>query len=440
MDVFQVLLRSPWLTSVIFFPHKSELARFHSIVYNVPCAIPLYRILSVYTFYQKSIALDFRTCALSMVKDKIWRKIARINHSINRSAKEKMPSKIFTISHVTRLISSIFTTNLTGMIHPEKLSPGDEIRVISPARSLRLISEEVRSIANQRFSQMGLILTFGKHVYEIDDAHSSSLESRLEDLHEAFRDPKVKAIITVIGGFNSNQLLDSIDWALIKKNPKIFCGFSDITALSNAMLAKTGLVTYYGPHYSSFGQKLHFDYTLDGFVKATMKSEPYNIFPSNEWSDDLWFKNQDSRKLIKNQGFFIINEGKCEGKIIGGNVTALVTLKGTPYFPNLSNSILFLEDDEEVLPHHFDRLFCSLIQLPEFADVKGIVIGRFQNRSKMTNEELVRIIKTKAKLSKIPIIAGVDFGHTDPKCTFPIGGTVKVIASKKDKTTIEITD
>jgi len=92
-----------------------------------------------------------------MVKDKIWRKIARINHSINRSAKEKMPSKIFTISHVTRLISSIFTTNLTGMIHPEKLSPGDEIRVISPARSLRLISEEVRSIANQHFSQMGLI-------------------------------------------------------------------------------------------------------------------------------------------------------------------------------------------------------------------------------------------------------------------------------------------
>jgi len=285
---------------------------------------------------------------------------------------------------------------------------------------------------------LGLKLSFGEHVNEFDEFCSSTIESRVKDLHNAFKDPNVKAIITVIGGFNSNQLLEFIDWELIKKNPKVFCGFSDITALSNAILAKTGLVSYYGPHYSSFGQKLHFDYTLKNFVQAIMKEGPYEIVQSDTWSDDLWYMEQESRKLIKNPGFLVINEGKCEGTIIGGNITALASLKGTEYFPRLKDSVLFIEDDEEVLPHHFDRLLCSLIQLPQFKEVKGIVIGRFQNTSKMSQEKLEKIIKTKHNLSKIPVIANVDFGHTDPKITFPVGGKAKLKLSKKSKSHIII--
>ena len=152
---------------------------------------------------------------------------------------------------------------------------------------------------------MGFKLSFGKHIEEKDEFLSSSIASRLEDFHEAFRDKNVRAVITVIGGFNSNQLLRYLDWNLIKNNPKIFCGFSDITVLNNAIYAKTGLVSYSGPHYSSFGQELYFDYTLDYFKKCLFFEEPFEISPSKQWSDDAWYINQKERNLIKNNGFWL---------------------------------------------------------------------------------------------------------------------------------------
>jgi len=323
-------------------------------------------------------------------------------------------------------------------IYPAKLKAGDEVRIIAPSRSLAIVSEEVRRIANKRFSDLGLKISFGKHVEEKDEFASSSIESRIEDLHEAFGDKNVKAIITVIGGFNSNQLLKYLDWDLIRNNPKIFCGYSDATALSNAIFTKTGLISYSGPHYSTFGQELYFDYTLEYFKKCIFSEDPFEIIPSKQWSDDAWYENQKDRILIKNEGFLVINEGSAFGTIIGGNLGTLNLLQGTEYFPTLENSILFLEDDYESLPHTFDRDLQSLIHLPSFSGVKGIVIGRFQKASKMTNDLLIKIIKTKKELDNIPIIANLDFGHTDPKITFPIGGEANLIV-KERKVKLELT-
>ena len=139
-------------------------------------------------------------------------------------------------------------------IYPKKLSAGNEIRVVTPALSLKTVSKNNRKTADKRFLELGLKLTFGKHVEESDEFGSSSIKSRLEDLHEAFRDKKIKAIIAAEGGSNSNQLLGYLNWNLIKNNPKILCGYSDITALSNAIYAKTGLISYSGLNYSSFRQ------------------------------------------------------------------------------------------------------------------------------------------------------------------------------------------
>ncbi|KKU48331.1 MAG: muramoyltetrapeptide carboxypeptidase [Candidatus Woesebacteria bacterium GW2011_GWF2_46_8] len=322
-------------------------------------------------------------------------------------------------------------------IFPEKLKEGNEVRVIAPVRSLAIITSESRKIANERFEKLGLKLSFGKHIEEMDDFASSSIESRIEDLHEAFRDKNVKAILTVIGGFNSNQILRYIDWNLIKENPKIFCGFSDITALNNAILAKTGLVTYSGPHYSTFGQKLYFDYTLDYFKKCLFSDESFNVEPSDSWSDDHWYKNQDDRKLIPNEGWLTINEGKAGGTILGANLCTFNLLQGTEYMPSLKESVLFLEDDYTSKAYDFDRNLQSLIHLPDFSKVKGIVIGRFQKASKMTNDLLIQIVKTKKELDNIPVVANVDFGHTDPKITFPIGGRAKINVAKS-KSVIEI--
>ncbi|KKQ87859.1 MAG: muramoyltetrapeptide carboxypeptidase [Parcubacteria group bacterium GW2011_GWF2_38_8] len=309
-------------------------------------------------------------------------------------------------------------------IFPTKLKIGDEIRIIAPARSMKIINAESQEIANRRLADLGFKVTFGKHINESDEFASSSIKSRVQDLHEAFLDPKVKAILTVIGGFNSNQLLKYIDWNIIKNNPKIFCGYSDITALNNTILEKTGLVSYYGPHYSSFGEKLYFDYTLDCFKKCLLSEEPFKLEASKEWSDDTWYKDQGNRNLIQNEGWVVLNSGKAQGTIIGGNLCTLNLLQGTEYFPSLDNAILFIEDDSESLAYTFDRDLQSLIHQSDFSKVKGIAIGRFQKESKILLDTLTKIIKSKKELDDILIVTNVDFGHTDPKVTFPIGGNV----------------
>ncbi|MBW3002706.1 LD-carboxypeptidase [Candidatus Woesearchaeota archaeon] len=320
---------------------------------------------------------------------------------------------------------------------PEKLKQGDEIRIIAPARSMGLLSEENKKTAKQKLESLGFKVTFAEHVDEKDEFISSSIQSRVKDLHAAFADKNVKAILTVIGGFNSNQLLRYIDYDLIKKNPKILCGYSDITALGNAIYQKTGLVTYSGPHFSTFGMEKGLEYTIEYFKKCLMQDKPFEVEPSKKWSDDEWWTEQEKRDFIDNKGYLVVNEGTAEGTIIGGNQCTFNLLQGTEYRPKFKNTILFLEDDEEVRAHHFDRDLQSIIHLPDFSEVKAIVIGRFQKVSEMTEEKIRKIIKTKKELEKIPVIANADFGHTTPHITFPIGGTAKVYA-KGRKVKLEI--
>lgn len=317
---------------------------------------------------------------------------------------------------------------------PSKLKNGDEIRVIAPARSMKIINQETRDIANKRLEDLGFKVTFGKHVEECDGFTSSSIESRIEDLHDAFADKNVKAILTVIGGFNSNQLLSHIDYDLIKENPKILCGFSDITALSNAIYAKTGLVTYSGPHYSSFGMKYGFEYTLDYFKKMFLEDEEFEVKSSDVWSNDAWFIDQEKRDFFKNHKMFCINEGKAEGTIVGGNLSTVTLLPGTEYMPKFDkDTILFIENDAvasgAVYLAEFDRLLQSLIHQPGFDNVKGIVLGRAEKSSDMNHEKWEMMIKNKRELENIPVIADADFGHTTPIFTFPIGGTARMEAT-----------
>ncbi len=316
-------------------------------------------------------------------------------------------------------------------VFPALLKRGDNVRVISPARSLSIISQEQREIANQRFRDMGLNLSFGKHVEESDDFRSSSIESRIEDLHDAFKDTNVKAVVTVIGGFNSNHLLRYIDWDLIHANPKIFCGYSDITVLQNSILAKTGLVTYSGPHYSTFAMTKRFEFTLEHFQKCVFESGPFEIHASEHWSDDPWYLDQEKREFIPNHGYLVLNDGEAEGTIVGGNLCTLNLLQGTEFMPTLNGTVLFIEDDEALgamTDVEVDRNLQSLIHLPDFHGVRALVIGRFQKRSEMTEAKLRKIIGSKQELSHLPIVAGVDFGHTDPYITFPIGGRARIRA------------
>ncbi len=324
-------------------------------------------------------------------------------------------------------------------IFPAKLTKGDEVRVIAPASSLGIISDEIQAIANTRFEELGLRLTFGAHVKETDEFNSSSIESRIADLHAAFTDKNVKAALCVIGGFNSNQLLPYINWDLIRNNPKPFIGYSDITALQNAILAKTGLVTYSGPAYSTFGQKLYFDFTLEHFKKCLMQEESFDAGVAAQWTDDEWYLNQDARIAEDNTGPLVLQEGEAEGVLVGANLCTTGLLFGTAFMPSLEGSVVFLEDDADSNYRKFDRLFEALLLQPGATHITGIVFGRFQKASKMTDEKIRRLVALRPQLKGIPIVANADFGHTNPLFTFPIGGKVR-LSAKQNKVQITFTE
>src|SRR5215218_5309815 len=303
-----------------------------------------------------------------------------------------------------------------------RLRPGDEVRVVSPAVSLGFIPEAQKATARERLEGLGFHLSFSRNVEVLDRFDSSPVEARVSDLHEAFADPGVQGMLTTLGGYNSNQLLGYLDYDLIQSNPKIFCGFSDITALATAIHARTGLVTYSGPHFTTFGMKRGIDYTREYFERCLMREEPFEVLPADHWSDDLWYEDQENRDCVPNPGYEVIHEGEAEGTPLGGNLGTLCLLFGTLYMPELEGSILLLEDDEEIGPVHFDRELQSLIHQPGFEGVRGMVFGKFQRASNMDQDALTAIVESKRELDGIPVVAGTSFGHTTPQFTFPIGG------------------
>lgn len=268
---------------------------------------------------------------------------------------------------------------------------------------------------------------------------SSSIKSRIEDLHEAFANPNVDGILTVIGGYNSNQLLKYIDYDLIKNNPKILCGFSDITAVANAITTKTGMITYSGPHFSSWAMKKGFEYSKNMFFQCCHNTTSFELLPSSDWSDDPWYLDQENRVMMENDGHWIINEGYAMGKTTGGHLRCLNALQGTEFMPDLHDSILLCEEDAEINPELFDRQIQSITHLPNFNQIKGILVGKFQKNTKMTKQLLEKIFQSKPEFANVPIIANLNFGHTTPIVTLPIGGIIKMEAINNN-TKIQIID
>ncbi len=314
-------------------------------------------------------------------------------------------------------------------ILPPRLKKGAHIRVIAPARSIAVIGEEQAQKTKARLEALGYQVSFSKHSHENFAFNSGQVDGRVEDLHEAFEDDDVDAILTVTGGFNSNQLLDRIDYTLIKAHPKILCGYSDITALTNAITAKTGIVTYSGPHFSSFGMEKGNEYTIEHFRRALETSEPYVVEPSEEWSDDLWFLDQEDRMFIPNPGPVAINPGKAKGRLVGGNLCTFILLHGTKYMPSLQDTILFIEEDAsfgEDTAMFVDRHLQSIIQQPGFTGVKGIIFGRPQKGTNMDEKAFRTIVGMKPELKEMPIAYGFDFGHTCPMTTLPVGGDAEL--------------
>ncbi len=325
-------------------------------------------------------------------------------------------------------------------IYPKKLKSGDTIRVIAPARSINIISEANIQHATTTLESIGLKVTFGKNVRNESHLGTASIQDRIDDIHDAFTDKNIRGILTVIGGYSSNQLLPHLDYTLIKDNPKILCGYSDITALQHAIYSQSKLISYSGPHFSSFAMHKHLSYTQKHFEQMLFESHPINIEPADNYTDDAWYLNQQERDLVKNPGFWVIQPGRADGTILGGNLGTLQLLSGSTYYPNTINNVLFIEDVSNTSGHidiqEWERNLHALTQQPLFKHTKALIIGRFERRFGVNRELLTKICRSIQALQEIPIIGNIDFGHTTPSITFPIGGTCSLNTDSKHMITI----
>ena len=177
---------------------------------------------------------------------------------------------------------------------------------------------------------------------------------------------------------------------------------------------------------------------LRWFVQAVVEEAPIDLFPSETWTDDLWFLDQRDRVVWPNEGWWALQPGTGEGRLVGGNLCTLNLLQGTSYMPSLDGAVLMVEDDAETNPVTFARDLTSLLQLPDAAGIQGLVIGRFQRASCMTRALLTQIIARQQRLAALPVLANVDFGHTNPMATLPIGGREALAVGKT--TTLTVSD
>jgi len=326
------------------------------------------------------------------------------------------------------------------MIKPKKLEKGDTIAIISPSAGLASIFPHRLDNAAKFLESQGYKIKEFSCTRKNRGWESAPAEERAKDLMNAFKDKEVKAIICSIGGHTSNKILEFLDFEEIKENAKIFCGYSDISVLHYAIHKKSGIVTFYGPAaMTQFGEYPEpLSYTLEYFEKAISIAEPIGrVIPSSEWTDEIldWDKKEDlarPRKLIKNEGFEWLKEGKAEGEILGGCLPSIAHLIGTEYWPDHNNKILFLETPEGqdfgkgLSLAEADSLLADLRIIKIFEKIKGLIIGRPFRYSEEEQQKFKEIILENTRGYDFPILYGADVGHTDPIITIPLGVKAKL--------------
>lgn len=294
-------------------------------------------------------------------------------------------------------------------IKPKRLQKGDTIGIVAPASPLEKKSDLVRGI--KTLEEMGFNVLVGENVNNRHEYLAGTDEERAYDLNNMFGNKEVDAIFVTQGGYGSGRILRYLDFDLIRENPKIFIGFSDITILHLAIRKMTGLVTFHGPGMGGFNPEELTDYRKEYLEKALMSDKPIGEIPL-----------ADKKKWIN-----IINEGETYGEIVGGNLTLMCSSLGTPYEIDTEDKILFFEDlDTE--PWIFDHMLTHLCNAGKLQKAKGIVIGECadcvpykHNPGFQVTFFLEEVLEHFIKPLKIPAIYGLPLGHTEDLATIPIG-------------------
>jgi len=314
--------------------------------------------------------------------------------------------------------SSELNIPTTKELIPKHLSEGDTIGIISPA-SNRFESEPYE-IAVESLQAMGLKVKLGNYVNTHYGHLAGTDEERAEDFNTMFKDPEINAIIALRGGSGAARILDLIDYEAISENPKIFIGYSDITALHTAIYTKTGLVTFHGPMATSKWNS--FSYTI--FKEILFNKETFIFENPKETGDNLAQVNNRIRTISK---------GKAEGILLGGNLSVLSGIMGSEYIPNWENKILYLEEVGEKI-YAIDRMMSQLKLAGVLNKISGFVFGKCTDcepgGSGYGSLTLEEVIDHYIKPLNIPAYSGAMFGHVDDNSTIPNGLKVELDANK----------
>lgn len=322
--------------------------------------------------------------------------------------------------------TEIFAERQTGeLIRPKALRAGDTVGIITPATEVP--DPDRLALADKTLNYFNLRVRRGKNVGKRFGSYRESVQARLDDLHEMFRDAEVKAVFAIRGGYGSPHLLDRIDYDLIRRNPKIFLGYSDITAMHLAINKNSRLVTFHGPIVLS----RFTDYTQQNFRKVLFSAQPIGKLTNPA----------DSNELRPAHSLRTIRAGRATGQLIGGNLSLVCATLGTPFEIETRGRILFLEDVEEQA-YSIDRMLTQLRLAGKLQQAAGIIWGECDSCGAPDFKPSTTIPFTVGEVAdnifgelKIPVLSGLTIGHTSDQLTLPLG-----IAATLDATagTLEI--
>ncbi|MBU6360474.1 MAG: LD-carboxypeptidase [Chloroflexi bacterium] len=316
-----------------------------------------------------------------------------------------------------------------------KLTPGDTIGIVSPAWGGAGAFPHRVEQGIEGLNRLGFKVVLAPHAGNQMGFVSDTAANRAQDLHTMFADPSIKGIIAAIGGDHACHLLPLLDYDLIARNPKVFMGYSDITVLNVALWQKTRLNTFNGPALiTDFAEYPRmFAYTEAHFLWAVTQDVPIgSIVPAPDWSEEFldWRTQQDRerpRQRQPSEGWTWLKPGQAEGRLIGGCIESLQHLRGTPYWPDWHKSIFFFETSEEKpSPATIDGILMDYQNMGVFEQISGMIVGRPMLYSAAEKQALRERILERTQDYAFPIITDMDFGHTSPQFTLPLGCMARI--------------
>lgn len=316
------------------------------------------------------------------------------------------------------------TTGKVSRIKPPRLKRGDTIGLVTPGSYL---DDEGLEKAVKNIESLGLRVALGKNIRAYRGYLAGTDEERLRDLHTAFSDRRLAGVWCARGGYGATRLLPKLDYNLIRQNPKVFIGYSDITALLQAIYLRTGLVGFHGP----VGASEFTDYTRQQVTAQIMEGRtPWTIATlgyTDERRDQAAYQPE------------MIRPGRARGLLMGGNLSLLAAMAGTPFSQPAANRLIFIEDVGEK-PYRIDRMLTQLRQAGVLDRAAGVILGVFADCEADPEDKSLRLIETlRDRLGDLqcPVYYGLPFGHIDDQCTLPVGVEAEFDAERGTLTLLE---